>query len=224
MGKARLLGEQLKELGREHPDRAVDLIGHSQGGVVILLFLHEVYRGHADEYPEIGKVITLASPLEGAPLASLGKRLSKIPGGDVLLDHLDDLGLGPPHDAESVRDLSPDSEVIRRISSRPPPNGIEVLSISGAFDLVVPPWMTDAPGATTFRVISGGASPLDDHTAILKDADALRAAHAYLEGRQLPCEAFAAAFAAATGGAIVDAVTSTMPGGAPAPTRVPIYM
>src|SRR5436853_275264 len=64
------LAEQLKQAEREHPGREVDLIAHSQGGVVVDVFLQDYYDAADPAYPPIGTIVTLSSPHEGAPLAT----------------------------------------------------------------------------------------------------------------------------------------------------------
>ena len=60
---------------REQPGREVDLIAHSQGGVVVDEFLSHVYRAGDRTLPPLGNVVTLSSPHEGAPLATAGRRI-----------------------------------------------------------------------------------------------------------------------------------------------------
>src|SRR5207248_5903700 len=67
---ARRLRELLDRLAREDPSVPVDVIAHSQGGLVARAAIaHEVDRGDA-HLPPIGAIVTLASPLMGADLAT----------------------------------------------------------------------------------------------------------------------------------------------------------
>ena len=68
---ARRLGEQLAAMHARQPGREVDLIAHSQGGVVVDVFLQHVYDAADPTYPPLGTVVTLSSPHEGAPLATV---------------------------------------------------------------------------------------------------------------------------------------------------------
>ena len=77
---ARRLADQLRAQQRTDPGREVDLIAHSQGGVVVLAFLKLVYDPADATYPPLGKVITLSSPLQGAPLATLADEIRDFPG------------------------------------------------------------------------------------------------------------------------------------------------
>jgi Peptidase family M23 len=189
--KARLMSEQLKEQARLHPGRAVDLMGHSQGGLVVRVFLHRFYEGSRDEYPPIGKVVLFASPQEGAPLATLAERIHATPLGMLALDLWDDsVGLGPRTSARSVKQLSEDSRLVERYSDERLPRGIEVLSLSGSLDFVVPAGQTEVEGAQHLTVTA-------NHSGIVHDDEAMRATRAFLEGRALPCQGLLDGLAAA---------------------------
>jgi hypothetical protein len=178
--KARLLGKQLKEFATEHPGRKIDLMAHSQGGVVIDLFLMEVYRGHEQDYPRIGNVVTFASPHLGTPLADL----------ETSVDHhlvyaaiADALASGQPLGAPSVSELAEGSQTIEHLwSNTEIPPGIRFLSIMGSEDPVVPSTSGFVPGGDRIVVPVGDALVPDDHSAILADDDAISAAQAQLSG------------------------------------------
>lgn len=187
--KARMLGEQLKRAAREEPGRAFDLIGHSQGGVVIALFLAEVYSGHEHEYPPIDNVVAFASPLKGSPFASSGKSLGRNPVGDQVMRLLEGSGAPIPNPrATSIRQLAEDSDVIDAIADWEIPDEINFTSIAGVEDIAVPVRATELDGAGTQAVDVGG--PGDSHTNITKHPRALMAARAALEHRAMPCTSF----------------------------------
>jgi murein DD-endopeptidase MepM/ murein hydrolase activator NlpD len=70
------LGVQLRALAAAHPGRRVDLLAHSQGGLVVLAFLASVYDPGDPAYPPLGAVVTFASPLSGAPAAGAALELA----------------------------------------------------------------------------------------------------------------------------------------------------
>lgn len=178
--KARLLGAQIKAFAATHPGRKVDLVGHSQGGVVIDLFLMEVYRGHESEFPQIANVVTFASPHEGTPLADLEKAVNEhVIAGPAA----DAVGGGLPLGAESIRQLAEGSRTIRDLwDDREIPTDIRFLSIVGSEDPVVPSTSGDVPGGEKLVVPVGDTLVPDDHSAILGDDDAISAAQAQLAG------------------------------------------
>jgi hypothetical protein len=206
---ARLLARQLRQAQREHPGRAFDLVGHSQGGVVIDVFLVEFYEGHEDEYPPIENVVTFASPHEGTPLATTAQDLRASAFGSVFLGVLGALdespGLpGPRANAASIQQLGERSDVIREIQQAGVPKGIHYTSIAGADDPVVPADHTDLPGAQTVRLYVGSA--LESHSGILGDPRALMAARAALEHRPLPCTGYREKLESAIGPALVTTI------------------
>ena len=182
---AALLARQLQALGARQPQRPVDLIAHSQGGVVVDLFLQDHYRGHEADYPAIGHVITLASPHRGAPLATTADQLRASGAGRLVPEAADELGL--PANAPAVRQLSEYSETIRHLWDHGLPPGVDFTTIGGSEDLLVPADHIDVPGAKKAVVDVGGITPTDDHSGIGADPDALRAMRSALEGRAVPC-------------------------------------
>ncbi len=178
--KARQLGTQLKRFAREHPGRGVDLVGHSQGGVVIDLFLMEVYAGHEDEYPPIENVVTFASPHQGTPLADLEQAVNEhLVLGPIARTAAPKMPLG----AVSVAQLAESSPTMRSLwADGGVPASVRFLSIVGAEDGVVPSSSSDVPGGTKIVVPVGSTLVPDDHRNVLTDDDAISAAQSHLGG------------------------------------------
>jgi len=174
---ARLLARQLVELGRAHPGRGVDLVAHSQGGVVVDLFLTEWYGGHEHEYPPIANVVTFASPHQGTPLADLERSVQESVLGPVARAATD-----APLGAPALRQLQEGSATIAAINAHPITRRIRFLSLAGSEDPVVPSSSADPPIGQKLVVQAGAAFAPDDHGAILRDDDALSAAQAHLSG------------------------------------------
>ena len=180
--KARLLGEQIKALGVANPGRAIDLVGHSQGGVVIDLFLTQIYRGHADEFPVLVNVVTFASPHEGTPLATVGDAIDHSPAGPSVKASLSFSPQPSPVGKLSVAQLSQGSSLITELWRNGLPRGIRFLSIVGSEDPVVPSSSGDVPDSPKVIVQAGAPFVPDDHSAILHDDDAISAAQVHLAG------------------------------------------
>jgi hypothetical protein len=201
--KARMLGEQLRQAAREQPGRAFDLIGHSQGGVVIALFLATEYRGNESRYPPIGNVVTFAAPLRGTPLATRGEDLARNPIGERLMEGIGATGLPIPDPlATSIRQLSEDSDVIRDIQEAGVPEGIRFTSIAGVEDWQVPVRSTELEGAVPQALDVAGLA--DSHQRIVGDPRALMSARAALEHRALPCTSFSENLKANVGSTFVS--------------------
>jgi Peptidase family M23/Putative serine esterase (DUF676) len=180
------LAQQLKRAQREHPGREVDLIAHSQGGVVVDVFLEDYYDAADPEYPPIGTVVTLSSPHEGAPLASAAADWRASPVGRSLLEAADGRVPVESSAAPSVRQLDEDSKLVRDLWDDRLPEHLDFTTIGATDDLLVPATQVDVPDATKI-VVNVGGGPLDDHTNIPRDPRALGVVRAALEGRAPPC-------------------------------------
>lgn len=121
---ARRLEAQLRAQARRQPGRAVDLVGHSLGGVVIAHYLLQLHDPYDVELPPIGHVVTIASPLEGSDLARAGAALVDAPGsGAVLRELWSAAGSLPGRAGETARSLTPDAPSFRDVASGSPALG-----------------------------------------------------------------------------------------------------
>jgi Peptidase family M23/Putative serine esterase (DUF676) len=184
LAAGRRLGVQLQAIDVEQPGREVDLIAHSQGGVVVDVFLQYVYDAADPRYPPLGTVVTLASPHEGAPLATVVGDVRKTRSGRALLDVGDETLPLPPSSGTSARQLAEGSSLMRDLWDHHLPEHVDFTSIGATHDVVVPATQIDVPGATEVVIDVGGA---DEHGAIPTDARALQVVRAALEGRAPPC-------------------------------------
>jgi Peptidase family M23 len=189
---ARRLGEQLRALQRAWPGRSVDLIAHSQGGVVVQTFLKFHYDPGDPTLPPIGTVVTLSAPHAGAPLATSGAAIAQRPFGPWLIDHTPG---AQPSSAASPRDLAETSALQDRLRVSPLPVGLEVVSIGTPFDLIVPATSTRLDGASHVIVDPGGV--LDQHTRVTTSRATQVVVNNALLGRPAPCVSYATALAAA---------------------------
>jgi hypothetical protein len=182
------LGAQLRDAQRRHPGREVDLIAHSQGGVVVLAFLKLVYDPGDPSYPPLGRVVTLSSPLAGAPLATLAGAIRELPvvgeAGADAVDALPDAVPLPELDSPAVVDLAEQSTLMDRLAAAPLPESVQLTTIGSLFDYVVPADRATAEGA---RHVIVDAGAIDPHGAVLVDDDALRVVRAAIESRPVPC-------------------------------------
>jgi hypothetical protein len=97
-----------------------------------------------------------------------------------------------------VRQLDPDSNLMRRLRATPLPPNVQYTSISGTDDYVVPVNRTHLDGAQEVVVNVNGV--LSDHTEIPHDPNAMRATRAALEGRPPPCASVLTAYRGAVTG------------------------
>lgn len=189
---ARRLGEDLREAWALEPGRAVDLVGHSMGGVVALHYLLHHHDPLDPELPPIGNVVTIASPLGGADLARALVDGAQDPVGRLLLETV--ARMVPDHDPTSpaIRDLAVGSDVLTALSDQwdeaaraphrsPLATGTRVLTLGGQVDLVVPEHRSDLDGAP--HVVLPGT-----HDGVRRTEAVRIAVREFLAGRPTPGE------------------------------------
>ncbi len=185
---ARRLGAQLREQQRLHPGREVDLLAHSQGGVVAVAFLKLFYDSSDPTYPPLGTVVTFSSPLEGAPAADVVQQIQGIDGGAALLAFLrEKAGNGfPDLNSAAVRDLATDSEFMGLLDAATLPDGVDLTTIGSTYDTTVPGDHASTSEARRATVVDTGY--LGAHTGILRDEDAFArgSRHARERGPPVP--------------------------------------
>jgi triacylglycerol esterase/lipase EstA (alpha/beta hydrolase family) len=200
------LDRQLRDLQLREPGREVDLIAHSQGGVVVDEFLKNVYKPADPALPPLGTVVTLSSPHQGAPLATAADDVRSTPLGTKVLGEIGARLPAPPPNSPAVRDLSERSPTIRRLQRAPLPDQIDFTTIGATEDVVVP---ADHIGVAGARATVVPVEALSEHTAITTDPDALRAVRAALEGRPPPCVGIVTALRAAIAPVVISRLSHT---------------
>src|SRR5947208_177125 len=182
VGRGRAVGAGGARAGRE-----ADLIAHSQGGVVVAVFLQDYYDAGDPAYPPIGTIVTLSSPHEGAPLATAAAGWRASPVGRALVEAAEErLPVAPSSSATSVRQLDEHSRFLRDLWDDRLPEHVDFTTIGASDDVIVPATQVDVTDATKV-VVDVGGGPLDDHTNIPRDPGALRVVRAALEGHAPPC-------------------------------------
>lgn len=186
LAQARNLRTQLRAFAARHPGREVDLIAHSQGGVVVDAFLAYLYDPTDPRLPPLGNVLTMSSPHRGATIARVAAEVGSGPNGRLVLRAGTEISGGavPPADGISTRQLDPDGGFMRRLRDRPFPGLLDVTSIGATDDVVVDQLATERRGARSVVVNPAGAG---DHSAVVRDPGSMRAARLALELRPPEC-------------------------------------
>jgi triacylglycerol lipase len=112
---------QVEALARAHPDRSIDVIGHSMGGLVAAYLLKRLDQGRL-----VRSVITLGTPHRGSPAALFMQRVA---GGF----------------SAALEQMTPCSGFLRELAAAPVPPGGQLVSIAGANDGLVPPLYAQLP-------------------------------------------------------------------------------
>ena len=183
---ARRLRALLAAIARRRPGADVDLIAHSQGGVVARLFLQRLARPWVSDLPRVEHLVTLATPHTGAPIAGSlqhlrGKTLSGGPvlwGAGRLLDGLPNPG------GRSIEQLVPGSRLMRGLEGEDIVYGTRALALTMPNDLVVPSDRAVMPEEQS-RVL--GPEGWNGHGAIVRSPAARGLAHAFLRGATRVC-------------------------------------
>jgi Peptidase family M23 len=207
------LGAQLRAMQREQPGREVDLIAHSQGGVVVDWFLGHDYHAGDQTLPPLGNVVTLSSPHEGAPLATAGRQLRSAPAGRAALDAVGRISSLPPPSSRAVQELAEGSPLVERLWEQGVPEHFDFTTIGATEDLVVPATQISVPGATE---TVAAVDSVNEHSAIVRAPDALQAVRAALEGRPPPCVGLVTALRSAVAPVVISRLEHTIGSGAAA--------
>jgi len=154
---ARRLRQLLVRLGEEHPGVPIDILAHSQGGIVAREALAmEADRGDG-RLPPINSLVLIGVPNTGTDLATAAVMLGHS-GSGAAIERL--VGVvrpgGAAIDGESMHQLAETSTLLARLNNTPLPAGVHVTSIGARTDPVVPALHTRLDGADNIVVDSGG--------------------------------------------------------------------
>lgn len=139
---ARRLGDLLRMIARERPGLDVDILAHSQGGIIARSYLAGLGREWSPNAPRVEHLVTLATPHGGARLAHVPDDLrdESLTGG--LVTEAVSLwarhgGPLPDPNAPAARELRTDSDLMRWLASEDVMYGTRALAIGAPDDLVV---------------------------------------------------------------------------------------
>jgi hypothetical protein len=129
----------LERIRLQYPGVPVDIIAHSQGGLVVRTALGEDLDHLDPRLPSVDHVITLGTPHQGADLADFNLSLGAGPIGLLAQGAVregTDGGTDPWSPAAGQ--LSTRSTLMDQLDDRPAPQGAQLTSIAASGDLVVP--------------------------------------------------------------------------------------
>jgi hypothetical protein len=183
------LRELLARIARRSPGRAVDLIAHSQGGVIARIYLESMHDAWDPDLPVVDHLVTFATPHEGAPLANAAGTLveDSISGGVLvrwLSQRARDGARWPDPLSKAVDQLRPGSDLLRSLAREDVSFGTRVLALTTASDLVVPAGRARLDNELS-RVV--GPAGLNGHSGVVTDAESIATAYAFLRGAAEPC-------------------------------------
>jgi hypothetical protein len=204
---AALLGRLVEKVHAAGGGRHIDIVAHSQGGVVAQFYLGRIYDPGRPAGPVVDHLVTIASPHRGADLAGLEDRLDGVLNGRTALRGIDWIAgaLGaPPPGSPAARDLAVGSPVLDELA-RDWKGTVATTTIAAGVDLVVPPQRTHLPGAARYTVdLPNAWSSVWAHTAIVTAEQTRQIAYGALSGRPLPCTAMRDALADHVAGPLIS--------------------
>ena len=169
---ARRFRDLLETLRVTHPGTPIDIIAHSQGGLVVRAALGDDLDHLDPRLPDIDHVITLGTPHHGSDLADINASLGIHPVGQLAQAGVKQAthgGTDPWSDAAGQ--LSTVSSFSQRVSRRELPDGARFTSIAASGDFVVPATRAVLDGADNVVV---GLTGLHAHDALPGSPQALR--------------------------------------------------
>lgn len=191
-GDLRAAGVRLRallvEIERRHPGRPVDLIAHSQGGIVARSYLQLAAKSWDPRLPHVEHLVTFATPHDGAPLAGATRPLDRTTGGRAALTLAARWAKagGPIPDpyAPAVAQMAPGSGLLETMDREAVLYGTRVLSLGIANDVVVPADHARWDGHPATVV---GPRGVNGHDAIVTSPEARGIAHAFLRDARTTC-------------------------------------
>lgn len=184
------LAALLREVARAAPGVPIDVVAHSQGGVVARLALQS--GASAGTVPsDVRTLVTIGTPHEGANAATAVDAVAGDPGGrrDLALAR-QAIGLELDPDLPSGRQLSQVSPVIDLMRSRPLRPHVRLTSIGASGDLVVPAGRT-ATGDPTAHEVVLGLTGLHAHDQLPGTPETTREVALAISGRPPTCRTLA---------------------------------
>jgi peptidase M23-like protein/putative serine esterase DUF676 len=212
---AALLQQLVERIHADDPARHIDLVAHSQGGVVAQYYLERLYDPARPGGPVVDHLVTIASPHLGADLAGFGARLGAAGATQPVLDRMERLAraLGaPPPGSPAFRDLAFGSptmdDLARGWTGVVNAGAVRTTTIAAGLDLVVPAQRTRLPGVSHYTVdVPGpGGSLWTAHAAIVRATATKQILYGALSDHPAPCTTLQDAIADSVVGPLVSAI------------------
>jgi hypothetical protein len=200
----RRLRELLDRLQYERPGTTIDVIAHSQGGLVARSALGDELDPFDPRTPRIGALITLASPHRGADLATVAAWMRHTKNGPVIEKGVGMAGRkhGIDPGAKSIHQMAESSDFLRKLNRRPLPKGVRATSIAARRDVIVPSPRSRLGGAQNVIVTVPGIG--NDHSRLPGSDPAQREMALALAGKPPTCESASDIAADALTGHAID--------------------
>lgn len=206
---AQVLKDLMLELKKRYPDKKVDLVAHSQGGLVSQYFIGAIYDPDNPRLPKIDQFITFSTPHHGADAAKLGRVLSDTPEGQLNLYSLNSLaalsGL-PPATSVSAMQMAEGSNFLTNLNRDWNPRKVQTTTIASSMDYVVTPQHTRLSGARhhTLDLPNMPSAALSAHSYVATSSASKSLLYSLLAERPVKCTALRNVLADRVSGALLS--------------------
>ena len=199
------LSDLLERVAAAQPGVPIDVVAHSQGGVVARLAVER--SGDDGRLPtSVASLVTVSSPQQGAPLATAVVTMQHAPGGATALSMVRASGAADRLDDRrpAIGDLAQTSSVIAELHDRRVPDRVRFVTIGGSGDLVVPGASSTEPRADASIVLptSIGATA---HGTLPSSSAGTREIGLAIAGRGPTCQSLGTTLASAITGEAIRA-------------------
>jgi hypothetical protein len=178
------LRELLTEVRTAHPGVPVDVIAHSQGGLVVRAALGEGTDHLDPRLPTVSNVITLGTPHHGTEAATANAAFGTSLPGQLIQRAVRTASPGLDGRSTSAGQMAQNADFIDALEDRPLPAGTRVTAIAARGDLTVPALSAQLPGATNAIVRLDGPSA---HDRLPGSPEALREMRLAVAGQAPTC-------------------------------------
>ncbi len=215
-GDLRLSGQRLRELleaiGAEHPGVPVDVIAHSQGGVVARLALGAGGGTPGSRLPPVANLITMGTPHYGDDAATANALFGTTKPGRLIQEVAKDVSAGAlDGTSPAAAQLAETSGLIDELEGMALPEGTRVTSMAAQGDVSVGAMQSSLEGATNVLVPVEGFTA---HSQLPGSAPAQRELALALSGMGPTCRALGEGLALATGIGMYEDFAGLAVGGA----------
>lgn len=187
---AEALGDQIVHMYEADPTASFDLVGHSQGGVIVAFFLARIYDPADVRWPPIERAVTLDAPLQGVPAAQLGVLLKQTSVGGAVdaAEKISELA-GEGFSTEAISQLAETSTFSHKLRTATDFGGVDLTTIGTSTDWIVPAAASDHQAARANVLVDSPENTAmhQAHSGVLHDPEAVDAAARALSGRAPAC-------------------------------------
>jgi hypothetical protein len=184
---AERLAELMRRIRRVHPSASMDIVAHSQGGIVARLALERLARSWDARMPRVAHLVTLASPHAGAAGADALAAVRRRPLGGLALRALSEIARWAPIprlDAPSITQMTSGSELLAALAREDIAFGARGLALAMPHDVLVTADRASMPHES-HRILA--PEGVWGHTSILRSEAARATIYSFLRDGPASC-------------------------------------